>query len=280
MALMAIIVKMGSSNLRPESMVFWRNLIGLMILLPWLQFSSPHQSLKAKLYTKEWKLHLIRGVSNFFAAYLYFYSLKFLNLTSATLLFNTMPIFVPFVAFFWKKIAIHHRLWWAIGCAFLGIVCILRPGTQIFQFASCIALLSGIFGAISLVSLRLSHYTEPPIRVFFSLFIISALCSGLVSLFFFKDNWEHLALFDFKLLIPLGIFGFLFQVCITLATKFATARLLSPFLYMTVVFAFIFDKIIWNVPVTGLSLVGFFLIVSGAVLMLVLYPKDDLKVAK
>jgi len=278
MALMGATVKFGSANLTAESMVFWRNFVSMIILLPWLLFYPPKGALPKKIKTKQWRIHLVRGVCSFFAAFLYFYSLKFLDLTSATLLFNTIPIFVPIIVFIWKKIIIQHRLWWAIGIAFLGIIMILHPGGKIFQYASLLALLSGIVGAISLVALRFAHYSESPPVMLFYLFNICMICSGIISLFTFKANWMNLNAFDFRLLILLGIFGFLYQFCLNSAIKFAPIRLLSPFIYMAVIFTMILDKVIWKVSFSPLTYVGFVLIVLGAFLMLWLYPKDDLKI--
>ncbi len=275
-ALMALVVKIGASHLTPESMVFWRSVIGLLILLPWIQFTPPHAPLSVKLKTKQWKIHLIRGIASFLSIFFYFYSLKYIDLTTSTLLYNTIPIFVPIVGYLWKRIVIYHRLWWALGIAFLGILCVLQPGKGVFQFASIIALLSGIMGAVSLVAMRFGHYSDPPSRILFYVFAVQGVCTGLVTLFTFGASWESLHLKDLFPLGLIGIFGFLYQISMTSAVKFASVRYLSPFLYVTVVFTMIFDKLIWDASLSWLSLLGFFLIVSGAILMMVLYPKEDL----
>jgi drug/metabolite transporter (DMT)-like permease len=274
-ALMAACVKLGSSQMTAESMVFWRNLISLLILLPWLKWNAPRNKLKDKISTKELKLHIIRGVSSFLAVYLYFYSLQYLDLSSATLLFNTIPIFIPIVALVWQGFAIKHRLWWAIGIAFLGIALVLKPEGNIFQTASLLALLSGIIGAVSLVSLRLGHYTEPPARMLFYLFVICMASAGLFTLFSFKSSWLSISQDDLVMLVLIGVFGFLYQMFMTAATKYAPIRLLSPFLYMAVIFTMFLDQLIWRTELPRTALIGFVFIVLGAILMLVLYPKED-----
>ncbi len=277
-ALMATIVKMGASEFTGAAMVFWRNLISLVVFLPWLVWGTPHLPLQKKLHTTQWKLHLVRGFTSFLSVYLYYVSLQYLDLTNSTVLFNTIPIFIPIIALIWHRIAIHHRLWWAIGLAFIGIILVLDPTAKIFNYASLLALLSGIVGAISLVSLRIGHYTEPSGRMLFYLFVVCIGCSGVATLFSVENSWEHLTWADFKYLIPIGIFGFLYQICMTIAAKFATIRFLSPFLYTAVVFTFIFDKILWHTAFSMTSIIGILCVIAGAFLMLLLYPKEDLQI--
>lgn len=277
MALLALVVKISSDYLTTSSLIFWRNLIGLFLLLPWLQLATPRTSIVEKLKTKEWKVHLLRALSGLACTFLFFYSLKFLTLTTATVLLNAMPIFVPLVVLAWHRISIHHPLWWAIGLSFVGILLIVQPGTAIFQPASLIALLSGIIGAVALVSLRSGHYTEPSWRLLFYLFAISTVCAGLFSLFSIETSWERLTFADIKFLILIGICGFAYQITLTMAIKFAPIRLLSPFLYLGMIFTWMFDKVIWNISFSAITLVGFFCVLAGVFLTLILYPKQDLQ---
>jgi len=280
MALMSASVKIAGLTLSSEMMIFWRNLLSIILFLPWLQFGPPHQSLATKLKTKEWKLHILRGVTSFLAVYLLYYSLKFLNLTTATLLYNTTPLFIPIISFLWMGIVIHHRLWWALGTGFFGIVLALGPGIEICNPAVLLALLGGIFVAISLLSLRFAHYSEPAYRTLFYLFLICLICPMLIFIFTFQSSLETFHLQDLKMLFVIGIFGFLYQICINVASKNAPMRLLSPFFYLTVIFSMVLDKLIWKTSIPMLTIFGFIFIVLGAILQLVLYPKDDLIIKK
>jgi len=277
LACMSLIVKTGAGSLPPSALVFWRSFISLILLLPWLQLGPPAIPFREKIKTAKWHIHFIRGFSSFLSSLVFFYSLKYLDLTSATVLLNTLPIFVPIVLFFWHKTPIYHNLWWAIGVAFVGILFIVQPGTAIFEWASLLALLGGIIGAIALVSLRSGHYTEPSYRILFYLFLICTVAGGLLSLFSFKESWLDLTITNLELYLLMGLCGFLYQVVLTTAIKFAPLRLTSPFLYLSMIFTFIFDKVIWKTPFSTLSLVGFFLVVVGAFLTIALYPKEDLQ---
>lgn len=153
MALMGAFVKEVGPSVSTSAIIFWRNFISLLFLLPWLLVQK--DSLRVQLKTKDYKFLTVRGISNFIALFLYFYSLNFLPLSNATLLFNTLPLFVPLVSYFWQKVVIIKKLWWGLGLAFLGIVIALDPRVGLFQPAALLALLGAIFGAIGLLSLRL-----------------------------------------------------------------------------------------------------------------------------
>lgn len=277
-ASMGAIAKFLAPIQTAEALIFWRNFVGLLLFTPWILFAPPHVPIREKLRVNHWKLPLIRGVSSFFSVLLYYYSLKSLSLTTATLMFNTMPIFVPLVAFVWQRVVIIKNLWWGLGVAFLGIILALNPEGQVFHPVSFLALLSGLLGAINFVSLRLSHFTESFERNIFYLFIIGLTLSTFFTLFSFQESWASLTPSDLKWLIAIGIAGLLYQIFITLSSKFAPARFISIFLYSSVIYAILLDRWIWHTQITLWTYLGFFLIVLGALLLLLLYPKEDLQI--
>lgn len=271
MALMGLSAKELSHTRTVEAMIFWRNLIGLILLSPWLLLHK--QSLK----TKEIKVHLVRGITNYLAIFFYFLSLNYLPLSNATLLFNTIPIFIPIVAYLWQRIVIHKRLWWGLGVAFLGIIIALDPRQGFFQPASGLALLSGIAGAITLVSLRLGHYSETPSRLMFYLFTINMALAFLSSLFSFEKSWGALTAHDLFWLILIGVYGFCYQVASTLGAKFVPVRLGAVFIFFSVIFSFFFDHWIWKTAIPLSTYIGCALIIIGAILKVILYPKEDIQ---
>jgi len=280
MALMGATVKILADHQTAASIVFWRNFVGLAILLPWLYMKTPHVPLTQQLKTSSLKLHLTRGIASFLSVFLYFYSLKYLTLSNATLLFNTIPIFIPIIAFLWKRVVILKILWWGIGIAFLGILFALDPGENLFRPASVVALLSGILGAIAYVSLRLGHYDENHDRLLFYLFAICTVLGALFTLFTFGPSWEELNTKDLLLMFLVGGLGFLYQLTLTLGAKYVPIRLGSVFIYFCVVFTFAIDHWVWKIHLSPFTYLGFVFIVLGAALLVILYPKDDMQIAK
>lgn len=267
------VVKYTSDLFSTEMIVFARMFVSFLLLTGWIELSRD-KSWKEKLKTAEWKTHLIRGIFGLSTLFLYFYSLRFLYLADATLLYNTMPIFVPLVAFFWKKIPIPHRIFWGIGIAFAGILLVLGPGEAVFQPASFYALLAGVTGAVATVALRFAHYTEPMERTLFYYFLVGTCVALFFSLANPEDNFLALDAKRLYFLGIIGVLGFGYQILFTLAIRHAPARMISPSFYVSVLFGMLFDWWIWNKIPSWLALGGFVLVVVGAFLTLYLYPKE------
>jgi drug/metabolite transporter (DMT)-like permease len=273
-ALMGMIVKISSSSLSTSSMITWRNLINLMFILPWLLWIPPRGHLIEKVKTHQIGMHLIRACSGLTSVFLYFYSLKYLLISDATLLFNTFPIFIPIVAYLWRRTRTPPMMWWGIGIAFLGIVLTLHPGSGVVQMASLCAIASGMLGAVSYTAIRYSHYTEPSRRTMFYYAFIAFIIAGLVSLIDFSGNWMQLNPQKLWLLLALGVTGMVNQTCLIQALKHAPARLMSCFMYSSVIFAMMIDWWLWGNSLSLLSYLGFALILLGAIWIFLFYPKE------
>jgi drug/metabolite transporter (DMT)-like permease len=269
-SLLGAAVKIAAEEVSVEAIALWRCLVGALLLFLWIWHRKPLSYFK----TPQWKMQSIRSIAGLIANILYFYALKSLPVSDATLLLFTSPIFIPFVGLLWFKISLHREMWWGMILAFIGIGILLNPGQEIFQLGALIGLLSGIAAAVAYVSLRMAHYSEPTERTLFYNFGISSLAMIVVSLFeitvWIPNLW----------LITIGLLALVSQIMLTLAAKYAPVRILSPFFYFSVIFGMLLDWWIWDTSLTSSIVWGCSLIVLGNILMVVLYPKDDLKIRK
>lgn len=271
-------VKLAMSKGVPlTSIILWRNLVGAIALFLWIIALSSHRGNFQYLKTPQLKMQSLRCITGLIAVCLYFYSLKTIPLSDATLLLFTSPIFVPIIAFFWQRLALHHEMWWGLIISFIGIGIVLNPGKEIFQLGSILALISGISAAVAILSLRLSHYSEPGERTLFYNFGLATVIMLAATAFTFKDTWLSLNWDTLLWLLAIGLIALTAQIFLTAGAKYAPMRLLSPFFYSAVIMSLFFDLWIWETPITSQIIWGCGLILLGNVLMVVLYPKDDLK---
>jgi drug/metabolite transporter (DMT)-like permease len=275
-ALMIVLVKIASQAAAPQVILFARYIITLLILMPFIFFKTGrNEPIHCYLATKRFPLHLLRDVFGFLGLLAYFYAAKYVSLADATVLFNTAPLFIPLIAFFWGRIKIVHRLWWGIGVGFLGVVLIVKPDHALLNIASIVGLLAGFCSAMVLVGGRYLTYSEPPLRTMFYYFAVGTVL-GLILLIIKPENLANI--FHVKkllLLLGVGVFGYLYQFFINSSIKFAPVRLTSSFLYAGVVFSLLFDWLLWHVIPTALSIAGILLIIFGACLLMILYPAED-----
>jgi len=271
---MSACMKLLTRDLGTVGIVFWRNLLCLFFTLPLVYFANSSIPLRDKLRVGNWKHLVIRILSGLLALFLLVYSLKTLSIGTTALLINTYPILIPIVASLWLGVKMIHKLWWGIGLGFLGVAIVLNPQTGTFQWSMLTAMGASLLSAIAYLSLRMSHYSDPAYRTLFYIFLFSTLITGTWSLFLWDENWAALQFEMWPYLLGAGISGFIFQFCMTMASKFGPMRVLSPFAYSTVVFSMIVDRWEWNIPLTATMVIGSVLIFCGGFLTTYLYPKE------
>lgn len=253
-ALMGLQVKILGPAVSDTQIIFVRNAVGLLCITPFMFFPK-----KIPFSTPFYKGLLIRAISNLLTAYCFFYAIHHIFLADAMLLNNTMPLFVPFILFFWKGESIPKGLYAPLLVSFIGILLIVRPSSTIFHSASVIALLSGLFMAIGTCGTRELGKTEPTIRILFYLFAIAAAFT-FIPLFW---AWQKPTLVHAGLLVGVGICGMLYQLFIILGYKLVVPSKLSPLTYFAVILSGFFDWLFWNQIPHYLSFVGLILVVIG-----------------
>lgn len=250
----------GVSN---EQTVFFRNLFGLVLMLPWLWRSGGVQALKTSCL----HLHFVRALTGVIAMSCMYYAWAHLPLAEAALLKQTMPFFVPIVAFFWVK----ERLSWhavaAILLGFAGVVLVLNPTQEagVFNVAVLAALAGAVLGGSTKVSIRRMRSGEEPARRVVFYF---ALFASLLSLVPAVLNWQPLHGAELGWLILLGAFATLAQLLLTAAYGHAPAGQLGPFSYSSVVSAALLGWLLWDETLTPLAVLGMCVIITAGVLVM------------
>jgi len=255
---MGSLVKLLSENLPSQNVLFFRNLFGLLILLP-LIFKLGVKTLK----TDNLKWHFLRSLSGVSAMYCFFYALSELPLADAMLLKISAPLFIPIIAFVWLSEHISLRAIMAILIGFLGVILVLKP-TGAVQIASIAGLMGGALAALAKVTIRRMSYTEPTSRIVFYFGLISLIIAT-IPMFWF---WQNPNQKEWLLLILLGGFGTFGQLFLTKAYTLAPASRIAPFTYSSILFAAAIGWIFWNEIVTLLTVSGAFLIIMAGILII------------
>lgn len=273
-AILSALVKGELSHISVPGILFWRYLIASVLFIPWMLYQTRHTGCDLK--PTSFKLYWLRVGCTLASVYLYCAALKNLSIAMTSLLFNTLPLFVPLVARVWKKIPINHQLWWGFGVALLGVGCVLAPGAIVWNQDMLLAVGAGLAGAVSVVSIRFSHYEEPPYRINFYFFVLAFLMTIPMTFWDIDTSWRALSWGDLFPILAIGVTGLLYQELFSFALKNGPARLLAPFMYTAVVWGVILDKWIWKADFTIVMWIGMGLVVMGNILIYLLYPKKDL----
>jgi len=256
-AVAGVLIKQVAASLPNEMVVFFRNLIGLLVLAPWFLGRGPRY-----FATRHLGNHFLRAFTGVIAMYCYFYAIANMPLAEAVLLNYTAPLFIPLVALLWLSETFSPRLWWPILIGFAGIGLILKPGASLFAPVAWIGLAAGIFSALSMVGIRRLTNTEPATRVVFYFGFFSTLASAIPLAW----SWQMPAASLWFPLFLIGLLSTAGQILITRAYACAPAAQVGPFLYAIVVFAGLFGWTIWQEIPDWLSLAGTLLVVLAGIL--------------
>jgi drug/metabolite transporter (DMT)-like permease len=256
---MSLMVKLASRGLSSAEVVFYRNVFGLLTLLPF----TVGLGLRG-LRTSHLPEHLVRGLAGLAAMYCFFYALAHMRLAEAVLLNYSLPLFMPFVEEAWLGVATPRRIWWALGVGFAGLLLILKPGLGLFNPYALFGVASAILAAVAQVGIRRLTHTEPVARIVFYFSALSTFVSALPLLH--SPRAPDPALWG--ILLAMGVLATLAQLLLTRAYAHAPAAQVGPFIYSSVVFAGLIDGWFWGEWPDTLFLAGALLVCAAGILTL------------
>lgn len=149
----------------------------------------------------------------------------------------------------------------------------LKSGAGVFNLHGLIPLVGAVLASIAGVAIRKLHYTDSSDTILAYFFFTGIVVSSIFELIPWSGREEVFNGTSLLLILMIGIFSTAFQGLYTLAARYASARLLSPFIYLSFIFTAIEDWIIWNLPLTIGLVAGFILILFGTTLYVWMYPK-------
>lgn len=248
LAIMAAMVKHVSQDLPPEVVTFFRNLLGLAVLLPFLlQRGGLHA-----MATRRLGGHLIRAVAGLAAMYCYFYTIAHIPLAEAVLVKMTTPFLMPLIAWLWLGDRIGPRTLLAIMLGFVGVSFVLRPVPGHFDPVHLVALAGAALMSVAMVGIRSISDTEPPRRTVFWFGLFSSLISAIPLLWVRPlpgpTHWPWL--------IAIGVVATAAQLTMTTAYKLASPGRIGIYNYTSVVWAALLGLVFWAEALHWSTLVG------------------------
>lgn len=257
-ATMGAAVKAASVELPTGMIVFFRSLVGLVILLPLLLRGGagglwPSRGL--------WPLYFLRAGIGVAAMYCFFFALGRLPLADGMLLKLTAPLFMPLIAWFWLGERGSRAALIAVPIGMAGVVLVLEP-TASFEIAALVGLAGGALAGWAKVSVRLLTTTEPATRVVFWFAVLATICSAPLAL----AEWQTPSPTLWLLLAAIGVLATLGQWLLTRGYGAASPAQIGPFTYTSVLFAGVLGFLIWD-EVPGLLFAAGAALIIGAGLL-------------
>lgn len=147
-ALNGALTKVLSEDISAMEIVFFRNLIGIFLILYALKHTPP------KLAGGKVHLLFTRGLFGFLAMILFFYTISVISLGEAITLNKTSPFFVSLLAFYLLREELSKRTVMALILGFFGIVLIMKPFEMSLSYEHILGLFGGFFAAAAYTTIK------------------------------------------------------------------------------------------------------------------------------
>ena len=159
-ALAGVAIRLASAGLSSVEVLFWRNVLSLLILTPWIIVRWPDSIRPAHT-----GLIVMRGVAVVVSLLCYYYAVSVIPLAEAVRLNFSAPIFIPNLGLVLFRFTLNRAVLIAVVIGFAGAALILKPGTAFFQPAALIGLAAGVLGRLATVAVWRMPKHESAIRV-------------------------------------------------------------------------------------------------------------------
>lgn len=226
-----------------DSSAKWLGLVGIPALQVMFVRYAVHLVLAAGLNlprkgmdllrTNSPRLELLRALALVGSTLCNFTAVRYLPLTVTGAIGFTVPLIITALSVFFLKEAVGWRRWTAIGVGFIGVLIIVRPGTEVFHPATLVSLGGAVsYASYAMLTRRLAGVDSAGTQQFYG-----AALPTLALAPFALMNWVWpTTATDWTVLALIGVIGFSGHQFITVAHRFAPASALAPFAYVQILF--------------------------------------------
>jgi drug/metabolite transporter (DMT)-like permease len=221
--LMAVAIRLASESLHTFQIAFFRNSFGLLAALPLLLRHGPDL-----LRTTQLPRYVVRCAIGIVSMLCGFWAIGHLPLAQAVALSYSTPIFVTIAAVIFLHEQVRARRWAAVALGFVGVLIIVRPGTEGFSAGTLVALAAAVLSGIVSIQIKQLSRTEPADRIV----LLTTLLWVPMSLLPALTVWEWPHGIVWLWVIAAGVLGTSGHMLWTRALKLGDVSALTPISFM------------------------------------------------
>ena len=223
---MIMLVRVASADLHAFEIAFFRNLFGLLVLVPWFARFGLRP-----FKTQRLGLHVVRNLVQVATVLSFFVALTITPLALATALSFIAPIFATILAIVFFREVVGVRRWAAILFGFIGTYVILRPGVIPVTLGPLLVIVSSVLFSVSLTIMKLLSRTDSTVTITcYSASLLAAFSLVPAAFFWQWPTWEQLSW-----LVALGLIGTSSQMFFIQAMKIADMNVVMPVFFFQLI---------------------------------------------
>ena len=228
--------------------VSWARAFGHFVFI--LAAFLPREGL-AVLRTRRPMIQFGRAMMLYISNLCFFFAVVFISIADAAAISMTGPLVVALLAWPMLGERTNARRLIALGCGFVGVLIVIRPGTDLFHWASLLVVASAAsYGIYQILTRKVAGIDSPATSSVYAP-IVGAIGMLVVMPFVWRTPANFL---DLGMFVSLGVLGAAGHYFVARALTYAPANLVSPFQYFQlfasvlvgyVFFAALPDAVVW-----------------------------------
>ncbi|MBR0678947.1 DMT family transporter [Roseomonas eburnea] len=239
--------------------ILFRNLFAIPALLPLVLAAGGMQALR----TRNPMSHAARTLFGMMGMVGAFYGYVHLPLATVTALGFTMPLFLTVLSVPLLGESVGWRRGAAVVVGFLGVLMMVRPGSESMQgegLAVLLCLLGAVGWALAMITIRrMGEAGESNAAIVFWFATGAAVLAGIAAV----PAWVWPSGWQWPLLIGIGLISALAQVLMTDAYRNGETTLLAPFEYAAIIWTTTLGALVWAELPDGWDFAGIAVLVGA-----------------
>lgn len=248
-------IKWLSGDYALHQIVFIRALIAVVITLAIL---VPLEGGLKILRTPKLGMHMVRGLCVVVANLTFFAGIASMPLAEATAIFFVAPLLITMLSVPLLGEKVGPRRLAAVLVGLAGVIVMIRPGSESFQWAALMPLLAAsAYAMLQILTRKLGHAEKASTMAFFIQFTFLIVCSLIAgdgrfapgdggSLDFLLRAWTMPQGIDVWIMVGIGFLASIGGYLISQGYRSAEAGLVAPFEYMAMPLAIFWSIAIWG----------------------------------
>ena len=211
-------------------------------------------------HTGNWKLEVVRGLCLLGSTAGNFLAMRYLPLTVTGALLFTSPLMVCALSGPLLGETVGWRRWAAIGIGFLGILIIIRPGTEAFHPAALLSLAAALCAALfSIFTRKLAGIDGAMTQQLYA----GGIALLVITPFSFGEWVWPTGAVSWIAFFTLGTAGVLGHLLLSVAHRYATPATLAPFNYLQLLYLALASWVVFNQPPDSWFFLGATIIIAS-----------------
>lgn len=232
-------------------------------LFAWVLIAATAGAMRLRFEQPNLRLHAIRTLGGWAGVSLMFAAVAYIPMADATAISFLNPVFAMMLAILLLGEKVGPIRWSAAAIALLGALFLLRPTSASFQPAALLALGAALAMGVEITIIKLLSGREGPLQILFINNSLGLIAASVAVLPF----WVMPTPAQWAALAGVGVFMACAQAAYVNAMARAEASFVVPFAYATLIFAALFDAIVFRTRPDAVSGLGATIIIAGAAVL-------------